>query len=349
MAIQDWNLQDEDFGKLLPFIKDDKITDVDYNGSTLWINDIYNNRRQVEDVEISPDEMYKFAQRVSNRANKRFDQVNNVLEAQTNALRISVLHANVTTTGISVCIRKSPPKVRLTPKKALETNFCSKEIYSLLVNCVLTKMNFVFCGEPQVGKTEGLKLFSQYIPANQKVITIEDNAEIHYHEINPGKDAVEIIVGDTLSYTNAIKACLRQNPRWIMLSEARSTEVKYLIECWSTGVNGMTTLHTNDARKIPGRIINMSAESAKDRIENDIYTYVDIGIYLKKKKDKNGNDYRYIDQICFFTRENDENKISMILNNGERTNEKIPEEMLKKMQLVGITNPFKNSLVDFND
>lgn len=122
MAIQDWNLQDEDFGKLLPFIKDDKITDVDYNGSTLWINDIYNNRRQVEDVEISPDEMYKFAQRVSNRANKRFDQVNNVLEAQTNALRISVLHANVTTTGISVCIRKSPPKVRLTPKKALETN-----------------------------------------------------------------------------------------------------------------------------------------------------------------------------------------------------------------------------------
>ena len=170
--------------------------------------------------------MYKFAQRVSNRANKRFDQVNNVLEAQTNALRISVLHANVTTTGISVCIRKSPPKVRLTPKKALETNFCSKEIYSLLVNCVLTKMNFVFCGEPQVGKTEGLKLFSQYIPANQKVITIEDNAEIHYHEINPGKDAVEIIVGDTLSYTNAIKACLRQNPRWIMLSEARSTEVK---------------------------------------------------------------------------------------------------------------------------
>ena len=179
MAIQDWNLQDEDFGKLLPFIKDDKITDVDYNGSTLWINDIYNNRRQVEDVEISPDEMYKFAQRVSNRANKRFDQVNNVLEAQTNALRISVLHANVTTTGISVCIRKSPPKVRLTPKKALETNFCSKEIYSLLVNCVLTKMNFVFCGEPQVGKTEGLKLFSQYIPANQKVITIEDNAEIH--------------------------------------------------------------------------------------------------------------------------------------------------------------------------
>ena len=53
---------------------------------------------------------------------------------------------------------------------------------------------------------------------------------------------------DTFGYAEAIKSSMRLNPKWIMLSEARSKEVKYLLESWSTGVRGMTTLHTDDVR-----------------------------------------------------------------------------------------------------
>ena len=52
----------------------------------------------------------------------------------------------------------------------------------------------------------------------------------------------------------------------------------------------------------------MSGSELKERIENDVYSYVNIGVLIKKRKDKNGNDYRYIDQVCFFTRTNGENK-----------------------------------------
>lgn len=81
-----------------------------------------------------------------------------------------------------------------------------------------------------------------------------------------------------------------------MLSEARSTEVKSLLECWSTGIRGFTTLHTDDVRKIPDRILNMmESRMDADRMENDVYSYVDVGILLRKKMSAEGKLYRYID------------------------------------------------------
>lgn len=85
---------------------------------------------------------------------------------------------------------------------------------------------------PGIGKTECVKFFSQYVPGNERVITIEDTMEIRYSATNPGKDCIEMRVNDRFDYADAIKASLRLNPKWIMLSEARSKEVKYL---WKGG------------------------------------------------------------------------------------------------------------------
>ena len=98
-----------------------------------------------------------------------------------------------------------------------------------------------------------LKFLTQFIPKHEKVMTIEDNLEIHYRDINPGANCVELRVDEEFfSYTKAIKSALRQNPQWVLLSEARSTEVKYLLECFSTGLHGLTTLHA----VIRGRSLN---------------------------------------------------------------------------------------------
>ena len=67
----------------------------------------------------------------------------------------------------------------------------------------------------------------------------------------------------------------------------------------------MTTLHTDDVRNIPDRILNM-LESRVDaeRMENDIYQALDVGILIRKRRNEDGVVYRYIDQVCFFYREN---------------------------------------------
>lgn len=173
----------------------------------------------------------------------------------------------------------------------------------LLINCVTAGMNFVIGGEPGSGKTEFVKFLMQFIPLEKRVITIEDSLEIHYSEINSDADAVELRVGEDFSYTDAIKACLRQNPMWLVLSEARSVEVTSLIEQWSTGVNGITTIHLDDLRKLPDRIENMMNDvNDASRLENRIYRYVNVGVLIRREKEADGGIRRYIDQMCFYVR-----------------------------------------------
>ncbi len=308
------------FGPFWRFLKSPKITDIDYNGSELWITEVENERYPVIEHGITDKFIEQFP------------------EAD-----VSIVHESVAVSGRSVCIRKSLPKMRLSVESALREEYCQKEVLALLINCVLSKMNMVFCGEPGCGKTECAKFFSQFIPAHERVITIEDNPEWHYSRINPGKDCVELRICGDFDYTKAIKTCLRQNPAWIMLSEARSVEVKSLLECWSTGIRGFTTLHTDDVRKIPDRILNMM-ESRYDanRLENDVYSYVDVGVLLRRRKKTDGRVYRYMDQLCFFTREQGINMVSMLVWDGKLEKFKIPEGVRKIMSRYGIEEPFNN-------
>lgn len=185
------------------------------------------------------------------------------------------------------------------------------------------------------------KFFSQYIPGNERVITIEDTMEIRYSVTNPGKDCIEMRVSDLFDYADAIKASLRLNPKWIMLSEARSKEVKYLLQSWSTGVCGMTTLHTDDVQNIPDRILNMlESRVDADRLENDIYQAMDVGVLIRKRKNEKNEIYRYIDQVCFFLREKGCNRIEMLVKDGKLCRESLPEQLMQRFLRASIANPF---------
>ena len=207
-----------------------------------------------------------------------------------------------------------------------------------------TKNNPCLIGEPGVGKTECAKFLTTFIPEEEKVITVEDTLELHYHEINPGKDCMEIRVNEHYSYADAMSTVLRLTPKRVMLSETRSIEVKYLIQCWTTGISGFTTLHTDDVRKIPDRILNM-LENKQDaeRLENDVYVGMDVGVLLETRYDPQKEIYeRYISQIGFFSRENGKNYCNLIVRNGKLENEDIvlPEDIELRMEKSGISNAF---------
>ena len=172
--------------------------------------------------------------------------------------------------------------------------------------------------------------------------------EIRYGKTNPGKDCIELKVSeDTFGYADAIKSCLRLNPKWIMLSEARSKEVKYLLESWSTGVRGMTTLHTDDVRNVPDRILNMlENRTDADRMENDIYQALDVGILVRKKAGEDHVVRRYIDQVCFYIREKGENRIEMVVFDGTCILEEIPQAVMRNFYRAGIKNPFECELLE---
>ena len=341
----------EYFGPLWKYISNEEITDVDYNGREIWLTNIYNERYKVNqsyvDENVTSAFVEQFTQRIANVVSQQFNKQNPELEAETSELRVTILHESIARSGRSISIRKTPPVVRLTAEKALQEQYCSKEILAVLINCVLTQMNLIFCGMPGIGKTECVKFFSQYVPGNERVITIEDTMEIRYSVTNPGKDCIEMRVNDRFDYADAIKASLRLNPKWIMLSEARSKEVKYLLEGWSTGVRGMTTLHTDDVRNIPDRILNMlETRVDADRLENDIYQAMDVGVLIRKKKGGANQVYRYIDQVCFFDRENGKNRIIMAVTDGNLVLKEFPGQLIRRFERAGVENPLMCGLLE---
>lgn len=341
----------EYFGPLWKYIANEDITDVDYNGREIWLTNIYNERYRVSqsfvDEHVTAAFVEQFTQRIANVVSRQFNKQNPELEAETSELRVTIVHESVARSGRSISIRKTPPVIRLTAERALRESYCSREVLALLVNCVLAKMNMIFCGMPGIGKTECVKFFSQFVPENERVITIEDTMEIRYSVTNPGKDCIEMRVSEQFDYADAIKASLRLNPKWIMLSEARSKEVKFLLEGWSTGVCGMTTLHTDDVRNIPDRILNMlETRVDADRLENDIYQAMDVGVLIRKKRGEKGQVYRYIDQVCFFDRIDRQNRTLMVVSDGKLTEKALGSLQGGRFSRAGIKDPLQCPLLD---
>lgn len=280
----------------------------------------------------------QFATRIANVVSQNFNKFNNILEAETETLRISIIHQSVSQGGVAISIRKTPVICRLERESMINSGYTNSEVINFLELCITGHLNMVFCGLPGSGKTELLKYLTRKIPKEEKVITIEDNLEIHFASINPEHHCVELKVGEqTISYTQAIKVSLRQNAQWILLSEARSHEVKYLLESLSTGLHGLTTLHTDDVRKVPDRILNMM-DSGLDskRLENDIHTFIDVGVLLRKTVLPNGNIQRFIDQICVYDRANGENRMVMVADEGVLVDSVLPENIVEKFKTYGV-------------
>jgi len=346
-----FRITEDNFGLLWKYVDDDNITDVDYNGTDLWLTDINNKRQKIVDLDITKDFIEQFAQRIANIKSVDFNQKNAVIEIETDTLRVSILHNSTAVSGTSICIRKTPPFQRITESYALEKMYCSKRIMCLIANCIKAHMNIIFCGQPRAGKTEAIKFFSNYIPDEERVITIEDVMELRYKELKPLSDCVEIKCNEDMNYEDAIIASLKQNPKWIMIAETRGPEVMNLIQGFSTGVNGITTLHTDHIAKIPQRMVNMVNDgNVEDRILNNVYEFIDVGVLISIKKDENGNLYRFIDQIGFFTSEekgtNNDNSVKMCVNNGKIIREELPSNITNRFLKAGVVDLFNNEQVN---
>lgn len=338
-------LKRQDYGVLYPYVIEENVTDINWNGKQLWIDHVEKGRYMAPDV-LTEDFVERFVVLIANVTNQNLNRLNPVMEAETEELRISIVHEWVAHTGTTISLRKIPAVRRLDKREMLLEGYCEEKILIFLRNCIACHCSVIIAGLPGAGKTELLKYLTKFIPAAERVITIEDVLEIHYQKINPNKDCVEMKVAEHFSYSEAIKACLRQLPKWIILSEVRSTEVRYLLETLSTGASSITTIHADDVRNIPERIRNMSGEKEDSyRIENDTYRYIDIGILVKSVTDTEGKVRRYIDQIGIFNRYGKDwkqtiNEICMLVEEGNMVTDEIPDNMKRRMKEEGIENPF---------
>ena len=125
------------------------------------------------------------------------------------------------------------------------------------------------------------------------------------------------------------------------MAEARGEEVKYLLENISAGVHCLTTIHLDDATKIPDRLRNMGSNIQ----ENDVYSFVDIGVQLQSVIREGKKITRRISQVMCLSRHEEVNEKVMIYEEGKILTRDIPGDIMRKFKMAGIKNPFEKECI----
>jgi len=327
--------KEELFYEIRDEIADDSITDIEWDGHNLWITRL-GSGCFISIKELSDRFMDNLSIKLSNIMGVPFNRIHPILEANTDTLRISIWHESRCGKK-SMSIRKIPQKLRFNHEILVKTGYAPDSILSILEASIIGKLSVVIGGTPHSGKTELLKYLATFIPADEKVGVYEDNQEIHYRIINPHSKCVEFFVDDNVNYQEIIKAGLRHNIDWVLLSESRGPEVLELMNSLSTGANCMTTMHLDDVRDMPDRMYSMLGKGgAEDRFINSIYKYIDLVVLVECDK----FEQRRIAQVGFCTRINGVNNCTVIYEDGEFTGKEIPEEIICRFKKNGIDNPY---------
>lgn len=179
--------------------------------------------------------------------------------------------------------------------------FAPKFIYEFFRIVMESRNNILISGETGTGKTELLKLLFSFVLFEHKAIMIEDVPETHVKSLFPDKDVFSWLTGNGVTVTDEIIAALRNNLRWLMISELRGKETYEMIQAVLSGHHVVTSLHSVDAETSPKRLVNMSKigyQVDEKSLEEDIMRYFNFGFHIKrvvvKTTDTNGKQIKRV-------------------------------------------------------
>ena len=326
-----------DFGPLRKYLSDDNITDISYsNGGQVWLKSLDKGVYRSDETEINDALIEKIAFQCSNVMGKTFNMAHPFLDSESAELRMNFVHDSIARNGIAAVFRKTPAKIRLEKEKLLSDRYVTLNIHEFLMRAVTGHCNIIVSGETGSGKTELVKYLAAHTAENEKIITIEDTLELHLDRIFPHRDIVAMKTNNIASYSDVLVTCMRQNPKWILLSEVRSAEaVTAVRNSISSGHNILSTIHADKAESIPNRMYSLLETNIDvDQFLKTIHRYVQLGINVRGRYDPNEKRFRReITEVTeFFVDDNNEaghNTIYRKTVNGAETYN-MPSKYLKE-------------------
>ena len=280
----DTQFQQVDFGPLQQFLDNDDVTDISYsNGGQVWIKTLSKGVYRVENTGIDNTLVEKIAFQCANTMGKSFNMANPFLDAESAELRLNFVHDSIAKNGIALLVRKTPAKIRLKKDQIIADDYIRLDIHDFLLKCVEGHCNILVSGETGSGKTEFIKYLAAHTKENEKLITIEDTLELHLDKIFPTRDIVAMKTNNIASYSDVLVTCMRQNPRWILLSEVRSAEAVMAVRnSISSGHNILSTIHADKAASIPNRLYSLLESNIDlEQFLRSIHRYVQLGVHIK--------------------------------------------------------------------
>lgn len=283
------------FGLLDSIINDDTITEVmingpenvfiEQNGRLFKLDKQFESQRRLEDI----------IQRIVGLAGREVNQANPICDTRLpDGSRVNVVLPPIALCGPTVTIRKFS-KTPMTIEKLIEYGSITQEIADKLQLLVKAKYNIFISGGTGSGKTTFLNALSNYIPKDERIITIEDSAELQIEGIE-NLVSLETRNANTsgagqITIRDLIKSSLRMRPERIIVGEVRGGEALDMLQAMNTGHDGsLSTGHANSTQDMLSRLETMVLQGAAglplEAIRQQIASAVDIIIHLSRLRDK---------------------------------------------------------------
>lgn len=284
----------EGLGILSKIITDPDITEVMINGyDTIFVEKAGKLMRLEEHFQDN-DDLIRIVQKFVNAMDRTIDASNPIVDARLeDGSRVNVVFPPVALNGATVTIRRFS-KNPMTIEKLLEYKSITPEVAEFLKKMVASRHNVFVAGGTGSGKTTFLNALSNFIQPWERVITIEDSAELQIKNIPNlvrletkkanSKEATEITIRDL------IKSSLRMRPDRIIVGEVRGEEALDMLQAMNTGHDGsLSTGHANSAEAMLSRLETMvltgSADLPLEAIRMQIASAVDYIIHLSRLRD----------------------------------------------------------------
>lgn len=282
------------FGLLDSIMRDDTITEVmingtdhifvEQNGVAKRLNQTFDNEKQLEDI----------IQRIVGRAGREVTQANPIVDTRLpDGSRVNVVLPPVSLCGPVVTIRKFS-KDPMTIERLISYGSIPKKVADFLELLVKAKYNIFISGGTGSGKTTFLNALSNYIPKGERIITIEDSAELQIKGVDnlvslETRNANSAGAG-AITIRDLIKSSLRMRPDRIIVGEVRGAEALDMLQAMNTGHDGsLSTGHANSTADMLSRLETMVLQGAEGlplaAVRQQIASAVDIIIHLSRMRD----------------------------------------------------------------
>lgn len=333
------------YGLLDGILSDEDVTEIMINGPDHIFIEKAGKLQRLDERFESSKKLEDIIQRIVSKTGREVNQANPIVDTRLlDGSRVNIVLPPIALCGPTVTIRKFS-KTPMTMEKLIAYRSITPEIAAKLELLVRAKYNIFICGGTGSGKTTFLNAVSNFIPGDERVITIEDSAELQISGVENlvsletrnknSSGAGEVTIRDL------IKSALRMRPERIVVGEVRGAEALDMLQAMNTGHDGsLSTGHANSTKDMLSRLETMVLQGSEglplEAIRQQIASAVDIIIHLSRLRDKTRRTMEISEILDYEDGKIQVNPIYRFIEDENSTLEKVSGKLTRTK------NPFKN-------
>jgi pilus assembly protein CpaF len=282
-------------GPIEPLLSDSHVADILVNGCGKVYVERY-GKLELTPLRFQSDaHLLNIIDRIVSSVGRRIDESSPMVDARLkDGSRVNAIIPPLALKGPTLSIRRFTID-RLSMPDMIELGTCTRTMADLLIGIVKARLNVLISGGTGSGKTTLLNVLSGYIPATERIITIEDSAELQLQQphVVPLETRPPNIEGrGEVRQRDLVRNSLRMRPDRIIVGEVRSDEAFDMLQAMNTGHDGsLTTVHANTPRDALGRLENMVAMTGLDlparMVRSQIASAINVVLQLARLEDGN--------------------------------------------------------------